>query len=74
MQKKFKTILQNAGIDSAANLDSLRHSFAVHLLEEGYDIRTVQDLLGHQDVKTTMVYMSLSNLKTLKVKSPLDNL
>ena len=38
------------------------------------DIRTVQDLLGHQDVKTTMVYMNLSNLKTLKVKSPLDNL
>ena len=53
-------------------MHTLRHSFATHLIEKGYDIRTVQELLGHEDLQTTMIYTHVAKKNVLGVKSPLD--
>ncbi len=72
LQKAVKDAVRAAGIIKPASCHTLRHSFATHLLEDGYDIRTVQELLGHKDVRTTMVYTHVLNRGGRGVKSPLD--
>jgi integron integrase len=72
LQKTVKRAAQLAGIDKPVSPHTFRHSFATHLLQNGYDIRTVQELLGHKDVKTTMIYTHVLQRGGLAVKSPLD--
>jgi site-specific recombinase XerD len=74
VQQTFKNALKKANIIKPVGIHSLRHSFATHLLESGTDIRFIQELLGHNDIKTTLIYTQVSNNSVRKIKSPLDNL
>jgi len=74
VQRAFRRAVVAAGVSKAATCHSLRHSFATHLLEGGQDIRTVQELLGHQSVQTTMIYTHVLNRRGLAVRSPLDRI
>lgn len=72
LQKPFKDVMRKSRIAKNASPHTLRHSFATHLLQDGYDIRTIQDMLGHKELTTTMIYTHVLNQHRLGVRSPAD--
>jgi integron integrase len=72
LQRAVKEAVRVAGIPKSVSVHTFRHCFATHLLEANYDIRTVQELLGHKDVSTTMIYTHVLNKPGISVRSPLD--
>jgi integrase/recombinase XerD len=70
----MRQALKNTNISKSVNLHSLRHSYATHLLEEGVNIVTVKELLGHSEVSTTMIYLHVAQLSVVSAHSPLDTL
>jgi site-specific recombinase XerD len=74
VQNIFRNGLDKAGINKKYSVHTLRHSYATHLLESGTDIRIIQELLGHQNIKTTQIYTHISSTSIQKIKNPLDDL
>lgn len=74
LQRAVSQAIRNSGINKAGSCHTFRHSFATHLLERGYDIRTIQELLGHEDVNTTMIYTHVLNRGVRGIYSPLDKI
>jgi len=74
IQYLFRQTLRKTSIQKPANVHTLRHSYATHLLEEGVDILTVRDMLGHEDVNTTLTYLHVAQFERNRAHSPLDSL